>query len=128
MSHIRSKGNKSTEGKLIEAFRKANITGWRTQAHDLRGIPDFVFDAQKTIVFVDGCFWHGCPYCKRLRPKSSKKYWNEKIQGNIRRDRKIRNGLRKHGWSVLKIWEHQLRKPEKVVARLVKRLNSRVKP
>jgi DNA mismatch endonuclease (patch repair protein) len=126
MSHVRSKGNKSTEGKLIEALSNASITGWRTQAQDLPSCPDFVFDAQKIIVFVDGCFWHGCPHCKRLRPKSSKKYWNEKIEGNIRRDKKVRNGLRKHGWSVLKVWEHQLKKPDKVIARLVKHLNSRV--
>lgn len=72
MSHVRLKGNQSTEGKLIAALNEAGIEGWRTQAKDLPSCPDFVFDAQKTIAFVDGCFGHGCPHCKRLCPKSSK--------------------------------------------------------
>jgi len=127
MSHVRSKGNQSTEGKLIAALNEAGIEGWRTQAKDLPSCPDFVFDAQKTIVFVDGCFWHGCPHCKRLRPKSSKEYWNEKIEGNIKRDKRVRNRLRKHGWSVLRVWEHQLKKPEKVTTRLAKHLAKRAK-
>jgi DNA mismatch endonuclease (patch repair protein) len=86
-----------------------------------------VFDKQKLIVFVDGCFWHGCPHCKRIRPKTSKEYWNKKIEGNITRDKKVRNRLRRSGWSVLRVWEHQLKNPEIVIQRLNKHLEKRGK-
>ena len=60
MSHIRSHGNKSTEQRLIDIFRDSKIKGWRRR-QKIFGNPDFVFRAQRLCVFVDGCFWHGCP-------------------------------------------------------------------
>jgi len=79
MASVRSTGNRSTEKRLRSALVHAKIKGWRIQAHDLAGIPDFVFDNERVAVFVDGCFWHGCPRCYR-RPSSSRKYWDEKVK------------------------------------------------
>src|ERR1043166_2862372 len=73
MSLIRSRGNRETELRLIEIFRKFGVTGWR-RGVDLPGKPDFVFRTERMAVFVDGCFWHGCPRCYR-RPKSNQVYW-----------------------------------------------------
>jgi DNA mismatch endonuclease (patch repair protein) len=56
---------------------------------------------------VDGCFWHGCPRCYR-RPHSNKKFWDEKVARNRTRDRRVNRELRKLGWRVLRIWEHDL--------------------
>lgn len=77
MSRIRSRGNKDTELRLIQIFRKAGIKGWRRN-QKLIGNPDFVFRAAGVAVLVDGCFWHGCPQCYR-RPSSNRKYWDAKI-------------------------------------------------
>jgi DNA mismatch endonuclease, patch repair protein len=71
MSHIRSHGNKDTELRLMQIFRAARNTGWRRK-QNLPGKPDFVFRNARVAVFVDGCFWHGCP--KHYRPPSSTKH------------------------------------------------------
>jgi DNA mismatch endonuclease (patch repair protein) len=84
------------------------ITGWRRR-QPLFGKPDFVFRKQKVAVFVDGCFWHGCPK-HGTRPKSNAAFWNDKIHRNINRDRLVNATLRAAGWRVLRIWEHELRR------------------
>jgi DNA mismatch endonuclease (patch repair protein) len=111
MRAVRSKGNRSTELKLVNAFRAFNVTGWRRHER-LIGRPDFVFRAHKVAVFVDGCFWHGCSLCGEL-PRSNKDYWRTKIARNIKRDRKHNNDLRARGWKVIRVWEHDLR-PEQL--------------
>lgn len=118
MSRIRSQGNKATELRLIAIFREAGITGWRRK-QPLLGKPDFVFRKQRLAIFVDGCFWHGCPQCYR-RPASNQTYWDEKIRKNHSRDLRVTRELRKAGWSVLRIWEHQL--SAKNTGRLIPRL------
>ena len=70
------------------------------------GKPDFVYPKFKIAIFVDGCFWHGCSKHCRL-PSTNKKYWISKIEGNKKRDKKITNALRKKGWRVIRIWEHE---------------------
>lgn len=126
MSSVRSKGNRSTEERLLRALVQSNIEGWRLQAKDLMGQPDFVFDNERVVVFVDGCFWHGCPHCYR-RPNSSQEYWDEKVKRNIARDRRVSAKLRRDGWSVIRIWEHVLAKPEKAIARIRKKLEIKTK-
>lgn len=124
MALIRSHGNKATELRLIGIFREASIIGWRRK-QPLTGKPDFVFRKQRLAVFVDGCFWHGCPKCYR-RPASNQTYWDEKIQRNRKRDLLVTRELRKTGWRVLRIWEHQL--AEKSKGRLIQRLLSALTP
>jgi DNA mismatch endonuclease (patch repair protein) len=75
--------------------------------YKLPGRPDIVLVALKIAVFVDGCFWHGCPE-HGVRPKTNRQFWDKKIQGNIQRDKKNRVALEKFGWKVLRFWEHEV--------------------
>jgi DNA mismatch endonuclease (patch repair protein) len=113
MSLIRGSGNVSTELKLVGIFRNFGVKGWRRKIQ-LIGKPDFVFAKDKLAIFVDGCFWHGCPSCYRP-PKSNQEFWNEKVKKNRMRDRHVTDELLRRGWRVLRLWEHQLIKPEQVV-------------
>lgn len=108
MAAVRSSGNRSTERRLRSSLAGAGITGWKLQARNLRGRPDFVFFNTKVALFVDGCFWHGCPRCYR-RPGSSQDYWDKKVLRNMARDKATRQELRRLGWLPIRIWEHSLR-------------------
>jgi len=116
MSKIRSRGNAATELRFIAILKKHRITGWRRRLV-LPGQPDFVFPKQRLAVFIDGDFWHGNPRSFRL-PKSNLQYWENKIRGNQRRDRRVSRILRKGGWKVYRFWQSSLGIEEKVVARL----------
>ncbi len=117
MSQIRSKRNRTTELRLIAVMREAGIKGWPRNSR-LEGKPDFVFPRERVAVFVDGCYWHGCPKCG-LCPKSNGEYGNAKMARNRKRDRAVGAALRKAGWRVLRIWEHALkRSPGRCVGRL----------
>jgi DNA mismatch endonuclease (patch repair protein) len=71
------------------------------------GKPDFIFRAAKLAVFVDGCFWHGCPK-HATKPKSNRSFWATKLSRNKARDVVVTRTLRKLGWRVIRIWEHDL--------------------
>lgn len=118
MSLVRGAGNKGTELRLIAVFRAHGITGWRRGSR-LPGKPDFVFPKLKLAVFVDGCFWHGCPR-HATQPKTNAAFWRRKFASNRARDREVGRLLRAHGWRVLRIWEHALKRRDE--ARLVGRL------
>jgi len=123
MARIRGKGNLSTELRLITIFRAAGIKGWRRHS-SLIGRPDFTFPKQRTTIFVDGCFWHGCPRCQKIA-KSNLDYWLPKISRNQQRDRQVSRKLRAMGWSVIRIWECQLTEPTRVIARVQSKLRAR---
>lgn len=74
----------------------------------LPGRPDLTFPAVRVAVFVDGCFWHGCPQHYRA-PKTNAEYWRSKVENNIRRDRRADEDLESLGWKVCRLWEHQIR-------------------
>ena len=120
MRRIRSHGNKATELRLVRIFKEHRITGWR-RGLLLFGRPDFVFRAKHVCIFVDGCFWHGCPMCYQ-RPGSHRAYWDAKVLRNQRRDLLVARELRRAGWRVMRIWEHEL--AEKRRGRLMRRLLS----
>ncbi|MGP3660941.1 very short patch repair endonuclease [Burkholderia gladioli] len=81
--------------------------------------PDLVFCAQRVVVFVDGCFWHGCP-CHYVRPRSGAEFWAAKLAANTTRDRRQTRLLLDAGWTVLRIWEHEINSDlEGVLDRLV---------
>jgi DNA mismatch endonuclease (patch repair protein) len=107
MAAVRSRGNKATELILLGLFRAARLKGWRRHA-SIPGRPDFIFPKQRLAIFVDGCFWHGCAKHCRM-PASNQKYWLRKIQRNMDRDHATRKLLRQKGWTVLRVWEHQLK-------------------
>ena len=113
MSRIRSK-NTSIDRRMREMLSEA---GARFEMYpDLFGSPDFQV-GKKVLVFCDGDFWHGYRYAEKKRP--AKKYWREKIEGNMRRDRKVSRKLRRDGWSVLRIWEHDIKKnPDKCMKKI----------
>jgi DNA mismatch endonuclease (patch repair protein) len=125
MAAIRSKGNKDTELKLVSILRAAKITGWRRHP-PLHGRPDFIFRRERLAIFVDGCFWHACRWHCRM-PKSRMAFWNAKITRNKLRDRTVRALLRKKGWRVLRIWEHSLADPVRILRTLEAALDSRPK-
>jgi DNA mismatch endonuclease, patch repair protein len=121
MAAIRSKGNKETEIRLAKLFRAHRISGWRRH-EPILGKPDFVFRKERLAVFVDGCFWHGCPVHGR-NPTTNKQYWVEKLQRNRLRDLTVKRGLTKQGWTVVRLWGHELAAPNKAMLRITTRLN-----
>ncbi len=119
MRQVRSKGNKSTELKLVEIFRENKITGWRRHL-PIIGKPDFAFPKSKAVVFVDGCFWHGHD-CRNTKPADNADYWQKKIERNTKRDALVSETLTDKGWRVLRVWECELKKtPHEVLRRIVK--------
>jgi DNA mismatch endonuclease (patch repair protein) len=126
MSLIRSSGNRATELAMIRIFRARRITGWRrgrvvrvaTPTGSLRIRPDFVFPARKVAVFVDGEFWHGHPTRCQI-PQARRSWWAAKIESNKRRDRRQNRALRVAGWTVVRVWQHELKTP--AVLRKLKR-------
>ena len=120
MSRIRGKGNQKTEIRLAMLLRKAGIWGWRRHL-PIPGRPDFSFRKKKVAVFVDGCFWHGCPRCFRL-PKQNRAFWKAKIEGNRKRDLSVNGRLRRLGWKVIRIRECHLKHSVRVVVKIEKAL------
>jgi len=110
-------------GPEMAVRRMVHAMGFRYRLHaaDLPGKPDLVFRRLGKIIFVHGCFWHGHS-CRagRNRPSSGRSYWIAKLERNVARDRAIIRKLRRAGWSVMTVWECQLKKPERVTARLMK--------
>ena len=107
-----------------EMLRLANSLGAEPVLNDafLPGCPDLAFHAHRLAVFVHGCFWHGCPVHYKA-PTSNVDFWQGKVLCNQRRDARIRRRLNRMGWSVMVVWEHELKSsPGKVAARLSRRL------
>lgn len=104
MSNIKGK-NTSPETRLRKTLWAA---GLRYRIHaKLPGRPDIVFAKAKVVIFVDGCFWHKCPE-HGVMPKSNAEFWKTKLEGNVDRDRKKDSELQQLGWSIIRIWEHQV--------------------
>lgn len=108
MGKVRSKNNKSTELKLIQVFKENNITGWK-RSYPVKGHPDFVFLDKKIAVFVDGCFWHGHD-CRNTCPSDNADYWTKKRERNMKHDKEITEIFEQRGWTVIRIWECELKK------------------
>ncbi len=146
MSRIRCRGNKATELALAELLRAHKISGWRrhvrvavessklrverrkqrgrnsqpsTRNYQLTVRPDFVFFKLRLAIFVDGCFWHGCPR-HATQPQNNRAFWRKKLTGNKTRDALVTRALRRTGWRVLRVWEHELARKNE--ARLLRRI------
>jgi DNA mismatch endonuclease, patch repair protein len=131
MSLIRSRGNKATEIKFLRLLRMHRLSGWRrhlliplasrTQALQTARRPtvrpDFVFRRERVVIFVDGCFWHGCPV-HALAPGTNRAFWRNKLAENRGRDRRVNRLLRSRNWRVLRFWEHQLDEGDRLMARV----------
>lgn len=124
MARVPNRKNKTTEAQLANLLRREKLSGWRRQAA-LPGRPDFTWHQRKTIVFVDGCFWHGHECGKNIHPKSNAEAWRQKLLRNRRRDREVRITLRQQGWTVLRIWECRLAKnPGREIQRIRRALET----
>lgn len=121
MAKIRGKNTKP-ELAVRSLLHRA---GYRFSLHrkDLPGKPDIVLRKYNTVVFVHGCFWHRHKNCKiASTPKSNVEFWQAKFDRNVSNDRKHTRQLRKMGWHVLTVWECELKKPERVLAKLQRNL------
>jgi DNA mismatch endonuclease (patch repair protein) len=107
MAAIRHRGNRSTERTFAALLRRFRVSGWTLHSSDVAGKPDFYFSKRRIAVFVDGCFWHGCPRCFQA-PRQNRSFWTAKIERNRKRDRKVTRALRREGIKVIRLWEHDL--------------------
>lgn len=117
MAKVRSRDTKPEMMVRRMVFRM----GYRYRLHrrDLPGAPDLVFGGQRKVIFVHGCFWHQHPGCRGARAPSSRTiYWGPKLAGNVKRDQLNRRLLRRAGWSVLIVWECELRSLSKLERRI----------
>ena len=122
MSRIRSKDT-GPEKVLRHLLSQAGVRGYRLNYKKAPGKPDIAFVGKMVAVFIHGCFWHGCPYCKPRRPRSNKGFWNEKLDRNAARDERKVRALRAQGWRVVTVWECRLRKfPASAVRRVERAL------
>ena len=110
MARIRSTGT-TPEERLYQTIRMALGHRWRIDRNvkAMPGRPDVVIPSLKLVIFADGCFFHGCPKHYRA-PLSNTEYWIPKIAGNIARDKAQQSVLEGDGWSVWRVWEHELTK------------------
>ena len=108
MAAVRGQGNKTTERRLRLALVRAGVRGWLVRPKGLRGNPDFMFPVARIVVFVDGCFWHGCPKCGHV-PRTNGSFWAAKLRRNRERDLNTTDHLIAKGFLVLRFWEHELK-------------------
>ena len=113
MSRIRSKDTKA-EIIMRKALRDIGLRGYRIH-YNIVGKPDIVFTSVKLAIFIDGDFWHGYLW-KKCGNVPEKPYWKEKIAGNMDRDKQVNRELKKIGWKVIRIWEHDAMKKSQVAA------------
>jgi DNA mismatch endonuclease, patch repair protein len=116
MSKIRGK-NTTPEITVRRELRRLGLRNYRVHT-DLKGKPDIVFPVRKLAVFIDGCFWHKCPVDYHT-PATRHEFWAKKIDENVARDARVNSLLSKTGWEVVRIWEHEVRRNPKAVARSI---------
>jgi DNA mismatch endonuclease (patch repair protein) len=124
MQAVRGKGTK-LEKRLWAMLAQMRLRGWKKNVKDVSGKPDVVFPDQRVIIFIDGCFWHGCPVCRRVLPATNREYWERKINRNISLAKTHNRRLRRGGWAVIRIWEHEIRDTSKVRSRILRVLEAR---
>jgi DNA mismatch endonuclease (patch repair protein) len=119
--------------KIMAAVRSSNTApemavrqmvhglGYRYRLHvqALPGKPDLVFPSRRKVIFVHGCFWHRHARCRyATSPKTRTEFWKDKFSTNVTRDRRVRRELKKLGWSILTIWQCELKKPQELEVRI----------
>lgn len=127
MSRIRSRDTKP-EFRLRRLLWARGLRGYRLHKK-LPGKPDLAFSRAKLAIFVDGCFWHGCPSCGDGRaPSSNTSYWNAKRKTNQERDARRTRELKAMGWTVVRLWEHEVTKEAESCVVLIERVLRGEKP
>lgn len=114
MAHIPSKNTKPED--TVRKYLFSHGFRYRKNVASLPGKPDIVLPKYKTVVFVDGCFWHGHEGCKWfVPPKTNTEFWNAKFKYNIERDKRNYSLLSEMGWKVLIVWECEIRHSDSIV-------------
>lgn len=103
---------------LRRSLREAGLLGYRLHRRGLPGSPDITFGPSKVAVFVDGCFWHGCPKCYRA-PKTRSAFWRNRVETNRARDVWVTGRLEEAGWAVVRSWECELKEDPAALASAV---------
>lgn len=112
MSRIAGKDTKPEE--LVRKYLFSKGFRYRKNVRKLPGTPDLVLPKYRTVIFVNGCFWHGHEGCKNfVWPQNNAEFWRQKIETNISRDQRKEAQLRDMGWNVLIVWECELRPPKR---------------
>jgi DNA mismatch endonuclease (patch repair protein) len=121
--------SKEKRSKIMSAIRSENTKpeivlrkalwarGLRFRKYYGKEKIDIAFPSKKLAIFVDGCFWHGCPTHSHL-PKSHEDYWHPKLKKNVERDRAKNERLEAEGWKVIRFWEHELNDIEKALKKI----------
>ncbi len=124
------KGNRGRDTKpellLRRLLREAGYPGYRLHWKKASGRPDVAYPGRKIAIFVNGCFWHRCPHCQLAAPKSHVDYWNRKFELNQERDARKTKELVDAGWTVVTVWECELRQDaSEVLGRIISAMTTR---
>jgi DNA mismatch endonuclease, patch repair protein len=123
MSRVRDRDT-SPELEVRRQLFSRGLRGYRLRPK-LPGKPDIVYSRAKLAIFIDGCFWHGCPRCY-TRPATRRPYWDNKLAENVSRDKAVDRSLKEMGWKTLHFWEHDVKKaPGRIVKRVKISLDAR---
>lgn len=125
MQAVKGKGTR-LEKRLFSVLMGIRVKGWQKNVDKIIGKPDAAFTMERVAIFIDGCFWHGCPECKRKLPQTNRMYWKRKIERNNVLAKSYNRQLRADGWTVIRIWEHELNGPAdtlRVKTRLLRSLD-----
>lgn len=113
---------KNTKPELLlrKAMWSEGLRGYRLHWKKAPGRPDISFPKRKLAIFVNGCYWHRCPYCDLKLPKSNTEFWKMKFERNVQRDKEKVELLKKNGWNVIVIWECKIKKDILDVVNIIK--------
>lgn len=118
MSSNRGKDTKP-EMLLRKALRDNGLVGYRVQ-WKVPGRPDIAYPGRKIAIFVNGCFWHRCPFCDLPIPKNNVEFWKDKFDQNVKRDAEKKMYLEKDGWAVIIVWECEIKNDLANVVQIIK--------
>ncbi len=109
---MRANKGKDTKPELIvrHLLREAGHPGYRLNWKKAPGRPDIAYPGKKVAIFINGCFWHRCPYCNLSTPRTHSDFWSKKFERNVERDQRKTKELEDAGWKVFTIWECRIKK------------------
>ncbi|MCB9185407.1 MAG: very short patch repair endonuclease [Flavobacteriales bacterium] len=109
--YMRSNKSKNTKPEILlrKALWNAGIRGYRLHWKKAPGKPDIAFPGKRIAIFLNGCFWHRCPKCNLSLPKNNRSFWEEKFSRNVERDQEKITALENENWTVITIWECELK-------------------
>ena len=117
---MKANKGKDTGPELIvrKTLRELGFPGYRLNWKKAPGRPDIVYPGRRIAIFVNGCFWHRCPYCNLPIPKTHSDFWRQKFDKNMERDKRNLEELKNMGWNVIIVWECEIKNPDSLKTRL----------